>query len=232
MGCSTNWVFLNYRAPTETRTLSALGPVIAAGPFADNRGDDAKLGDNGNWFGAIRGGYGQSFKTLLTDEPISNVVAKAFADGLKARGLLAEGQGGVYLLSGALKNFACKQYVRRDCIVRIYVVVNQRSTQREVFSKTYETSTVDGSLLTLETGPFGSVDKLKELAAKTLSTTVDKALDDPALMNVTQQSPKPVSTNPPQTTEQRLQELKRLLDQGLISRDEYKTKRAKILNNF
>lgn len=197
MGCSTNRVSLNYQAPTETRTLSALGPVIAAGPFADNRGDDAKRGDNGNWFGAIRGGFGNSLKTLLADEPISNVVAKTFADGLKARGLLAEDQGGVYLLSGAVRNFACKQYVRRDCIVQINVVVSQRSTQKEFFSKTYETSTVEGSLLAPDAGIFGSVDKLKELAAKTLSTTVDKALDDPALMNVIQQSPKPVSTNPP-----------------------------------
>jgi hypothetical protein len=48
-------------------------------------------------------------------------------------------------------------------------------------TQTYTTSTLDGSVESLEIGIFAAVEDLRALTEKTLRETVDKALDDPAL---------------------------------------------------
>ncbi len=207
-------------------------PAIAVGEFADQRGEDAKRGDNGNWFGAVRGGYGNTIKTVLADEPVRDVVAAAFAEGLKARGVVADPQQATYLLGGAVKTFACKQYVRRDCTVAIDVVIRERSTHKGVFSKGYQAYEFNGSVWAFDAGIFGSVTKLQDLAAQTLTECVDKALDDPALVEATQRPPASGSVEAPSRTEERLAELKRLLDHDMISEDEYERKRAAILDGL
>jgi hypothetical protein len=42
---------------------------------------------------------------------------------------------------------------------------------------------VEGSVLTLSAGIFGSVEELRALMEKTLQQAIDQALDDPALRN-------------------------------------------------
>jgi hypothetical protein len=231
-GCSTHRVALNYQVSAPAQPRPSPIPAIAVGQFADQRGDDAKRGDNGNWFGAVRGGYGNSIKTVLADEPVRDVVAGAFAQALRARGVVPDQQGATYLLGGAVKRFACKQYVRRDCTVKIDVVISDRSSRKEVFSKSYEADASDGSIWALDTGVFGSADKLQDLAARTLTKCIDKALDDPALADVTRRSFLPGSAEAPRRVEERLAELKRLLDQGMISEKEYERKRATILDDL
>ena len=143
-GCVTDTVSLGYK-PSAAIAAANSGVVISVGTFVDQRGETP------TWIGAVRGGYGNPVKTLQTDKPVATLVQTAFADGLRARGLLATS---VFDPSG-----------------------------RQVFTQTYTADELEGSLLALNTGVFGSVDTLRALAEKALSEVVDKALDDTALRN-------------------------------------------------
>jgi hypothetical protein len=203
---------------------------MAMGTFTDERGDDARR-ENGTWIGAIRGGYGNTLKTILVDKPVSELVANEFAQALKARGAFADSQHGDahILLSGSIVAFACKQYVRRDCTVIVDVVLMHRETGQRIFEKKYEANEVDGSSWAMDTGIFGSVDKLRDLAAKTLDVCVDKVMDDTEFVNAGNHVPPSAQSR---QVADRLKELKALLDQGLISQEEYERKRAAVLQDL
>src|SRR5947209_7223970 len=106
VACSTHRVSLSYESHGLNRSADHQQGVVV-GQFRDERGEDAQRGGNPNWIGAIRNGYGGSAKTLLTEQPLSDVVAKAFADGLASRRLLADGASRTYLVLGAIRQFAC-----------------------------------------------------------------------------------------------------------------------------
>ena len=175
-GCVTDTVSLGYK-PSAAIAAANSGVVISVGTFVDQRGETP------TWIGAVRGGYGNPVKTLQTDKPVATLVQTAFADGLRARGLLAtNANAGAYQLSGTIKKLDCSQYVRREAHAIIDVSVFDPSG-RQVFTQTYTADELEGSLLALNTGVFGSVDTLRALAEKALSEVVDKALDDTALRN-------------------------------------------------
>jgi len=173
-GCTTTRVSLDYTPSTSPSAALQSRPLAVVGRFADNRGEPT------NWLGAIRGGYGNPLKNLETSQPVSDLVAKAFADGLRSRGLLA-GQGdGPYVLSGVIRKLDCNQYARREANADLQVILIEASSGRELFSQPYKKENVEGSLLSLKTGIFASVEGLRALTAKTLRQVVDAALDDPA----------------------------------------------------
>jgi hypothetical protein len=60
-----------------------------------------------------------------------------------------------------------------------YEVVDAAS-RKEKFRRTYTSDVIDGSLASLQTGIFASVDDLRVVAQKALQEVVDKALDDSA----------------------------------------------------
>src|SRR5258706_4520167 len=88
-GCTT-LVPLRYTADSAAPAVTPATPLISVGPFLDSRGPRA----DADWLGAIRGGYGNRLKTLRTQQPMSQVVQAAYADGLRARGVFAEAGGG------------------------------------------------------------------------------------------------------------------------------------------
>ncbi|MGH8533666.1 MAG: YajG family lipoprotein [Gammaproteobacteria bacterium] len=175
-GCTTTRVALDYTPLSSPSAALQSRPLVVVGRFADNRGEPA------NWLGAIHGGYGNPLKNLEASQPVSDLVAKAFADGLRARGLLAEGDR-PYVLSGVIRRLDCNQYVRQEANADLQVVLTEATSGRELFSQSYKKENVEGSLLSLKTGIFASVEDLRALTAKTLQQVVDAALDDPALRN-------------------------------------------------
>jgi curli biogenesis system outer membrane secretion channel CsgG len=70
----------------------------------------------------------------------------------------------------------------------IDVSVIEVSTNRQLFAQTYTSDELDGSLLALNVGVFGSVDTWRAVADKALTEVVDKALDDTALRSSLQPS--------------------------------------------
>ena len=176
--CSTNSVRLAYRPSTTVVAATANSSAVSVGSFIDQRGESA------TWFGTIRGGYGNPLKTLEATPSVAALVQTAFADGLRARGFRTAAGGNGYQIAGVIKKLDCSQYVRREAHAEIEVTVADNTTGKPVFSRTYTADSLEGSVMTLSSGVFGSVDALRALAEKTLGEVVDKSLDDSALRNV------------------------------------------------
>ena len=170
-GCSTTGVALKYAPPQNVVTAAAGTDAVSVGTFEDKRGEPA------TYLGAIRGGFGNPLKTLESSTPVATVVAIAFADGLRARGIQAG--SAKYEISGTIKVLECIQMVRRDATVEIDVKLVSTETKKEVFTKTVKANTLDGSIFNLATGVFASVEDLRAVTEKTLRDAVDRALDDP-----------------------------------------------------
>ena len=172
--CGTTHVSLKYSAPPAIVQASARAQPLLVGTFTDKRGEPA------TWLGAIRGGYGNPLKNLESDKPVAELVKAAFADGLRARGVAPDQSSSQFQITGTIKKLDCNQFVRREANVEIEVAVLDRAGGQR-FIKTYSASNLDGSVVNLSSGVFGSVEDLRVTLEKTLRETIDKALDDSAM---------------------------------------------------
>lgn len=164
-------------APTVPVQAAAARPVVAV---SDRVADERRAGrEDPNWIGTIRGGYGNPLKQLTSDAPVDRVVARAFADGLAARGLHAAGGASPYLLAVTIHQFDANQYVRREATADFSAVLTERATGREVWRDRHRAYNVDGSIISLSTGVFASPEDLRRVALRTMSEAVDALLDKP-----------------------------------------------------
>ena len=161
--------------PTVAIQKTIVSAQVTVGSFVDSRGES-----DPTWAGAIRGGFGNSLKVLALDKPGSDVIKAAFEDGLKARGASPTLTGGQPQLTGVIRKFECDQYVRREATIELELTVLDSSGHTK-FTRNYRSNNIDGSILTLSTGVFASIDDLRVVMERTLRETVDKALDDSAL---------------------------------------------------
>ncbi|WP_043341094.1 YajG family lipoprotein [Belnapia moabensis] len=174
--CGTTQSPMAY-APTVPVSTTASRPLVTVvEPMANQR----RAGSNDpRWIGTIRGGYGNPVKTLEADRPVDQVVASAFSDALASRGLQAATRAGRYALAITIYQFDANQYVRREATADFGIRVTERATGREVWSDRTKAYNVDGSILSLSTGVFASVDDLKRVALRSMSEAVDTLLDKP-----------------------------------------------------
>lgn len=170
-GCSTNRVNLKYESGAEHQAISSKSG-ISVGQFADARGESP------NWFGAIRGGFGNPIKVMETDMPVSTVVANAFTTGLEERKALAKAGESGYEIRGTIKRFDCDQYARREATIDVELTVKRQADGAIVYFGTKSANIVSGSAITLSVGIFGSVEELRRVMEDTLRKLVDTVLDD------------------------------------------------------
>ncbi len=189
-GCS-NTVELPYTRK-ETSLPQAERTIVNVGPFTDQRKHAV------HWLGAIRGGYGNSLKTLETPIPVSEVVRNAFADGLAARGLLSRKEDAPLTLFGVVEQFDCNQVARREAHARIRVTIVDNRQGEQLVSQLFARDTVTGSMITFDAGIFAAVDDLRQVAVATLNGVVDEALDSPQFRLAVRQAitPPPAAPSP------------------------------------
>lgn len=172
--CGTTNGSLKYGASAERPPLvSRSTQVVVVGSFQDQREGDKR------WLGVIRGGFGNHLKTLEADRPVTDIVREAFVDGLRARHVNAGGSGGTGL-NGRIVTLYADQVVRREGNAEIEMTVVDAAGALRL-KKTYKTSRTEGSAVSLATGVLASVEELRAVLERTLSDTVDQALDDPEL---------------------------------------------------
>src|SRR5918997_5169305 len=85
--CGTTQTTIPYQPTVSVQAVAAARPAVAVSERVANERRAGR--DDPTWIGTIRGGYGNPLKHLNADAPVEQVVARAFADGLRARGLLA-----------------------------------------------------------------------------------------------------------------------------------------------
>jgi uncharacterized lipoprotein YajG len=173
--CGTTSVGLKYAAQATTEPWVQPAPAIKVAAFDDKRGEPE------TWLGAIRGGFGNPLKTLESDQSVSRLVQAAFADGVRARGATLADDSARVRISGVVRRLDCIQIVRREANAEIDVTVTDAASGAKRFSRSYAATNLEGSLISLNTGVFASVDDLRVVLEKTLQNVVDKALDDPEL---------------------------------------------------
>jgi hypothetical protein len=149
--------------------------VIELGGFSDARGVDS------HFLGAIRGGFGQPLKTLITEDSISTVVRAGFSEGLRARGLLHDGSEAPYMMTATIEKFDCSQYVRREAHARIAVTVRETVNGRILMTETFQRDLVNANPNLFDVGILASTDDLRAVAADALREIVDIALDSSKL---------------------------------------------------
>lgn len=176
--CGTTQTAMPYSPTVAVQPAATARPLVAVRrPVTNERRAGS---DDPTWIGTIRGGYGNPLKTLRADAPVDQVVARAFTDGLAARGLgAAGGAEPAYVMAITIHQFDANQYVRREATADFAATLTERASGREVWRDRHRANTVDGSILSLSTGVFASVDDLRGVALRTMSESVDTLLDKP-----------------------------------------------------
>ena len=217
VGCSTHMAPMTYQATTAVAKADSPNKLIV-GPFQDQRGTDS------NWLGAVRGGYGNPLKKLLTPEPMSNVVEKAFREALRTRDLLGDNDA-AYELRGTIQKLDTSEFVNREAHAHIAIAVVDRESNRPVFENTYIEDQEESSW---GAGIFADEEHLRQFAEQTLRAAIDRAVDDPGFRTAIAGRPQRYATG----LSKRLQELQSLHEQNLISDDEYEAKRQELIREI
>lgn len=159
-------------APTRVVAM-APGAPATVGPVTDARPDN-----DPTWVGAVRGGFGNPLKVLRTGPPVADVVRTALADGLRQRGMLAEGTRSGPVVTATIRRLSVSRYVRLDANVELVVEVRDPGGVVR-YSDNAVVERVQGSVLAVDTGVFASADALQTLLARSLSEAIDQLLDKP-----------------------------------------------------
>src|SRR5262249_18624345 len=136
----------------------------------------------------IMGGFGNPLKTLDLSRPVKDEVADAFADGLRARGLLAG--NGPFRIELTIRKYDADMLMGSTGRIDLDLAVIDQASQRVVYKDSGKNERSDFHFFA--TGVFASMDELQALAQQALDVTVDQMLDKPAFRDAI--APRAVST--------------------------------------
>jgi hypothetical protein len=142
----------------------------------------------------------QSAQGSGNHKTVSELVRDAFRQALAARGLYS--QNARITLSGWIDKLDGDQVERREATVQPRVVVTDLQTRRDILNRPASANKVEGSLVTVKAGIFGSVDELRSLIERVVSQAVDEFVDSSAFRDAIQGR-----AQAPQHTGQSLQQL-------------------------
>ena len=172
-------------APTIQVRNQAL-PAIGQISTIDQRGET-----DPTWIGAVRGGFGNPLKALHTPRPLADMVTAAFHEALAERGLLAESGNGQADLNVTISEFNSTQYIRREANVAMVVELKDHATGRQIYRDEVKSKPVQGSVLALDVGVFGSPDDLQAVAQGAMDKAIDSAVDKPGFVDALRTASKP-----------------------------------------
>lgn len=147
-------------------------PAIASVTVVDVRSEK-----DPTYIGAIRGGYGNPLKTIVTKDPIADEVRVAFTAALRARHMLAATASDV--LAIRVTKLSANQYFKRDANAAFEVSLLDASG-RQIYADTVDIERSNGSFF--DNGIFASTNDLHAIMVQTLSEAVDKTLDKPGFL--------------------------------------------------
>ncbi len=217
-GCSTHMSKVEYEG--SGAVAGEAEPVIGQVIVSDSRDTDS------NWLGAIRGGYGNRLKTLRTEESTDVMVDKMYTSALEKSGIYSSSDSAPFQLNVEITKFDCSYYFNREAHAHVNVSLLRKADAKIAFEKSYKTDLTESGV---GAGIFGDVDTLRDLAEEAMNETIDKMLGDSEFM--TSLTVQPVVAELPDASA-RLEDLKAIYQQGLITEEEYKEKRQSILSEM
>jgi hypothetical protein len=159
-------VTLTYVAPPSVeRGAPTISPVIVI---------DQRPNNDRHWLGAVRSRLGNPHRTLVTEAPVSDVVAIAIRSGLEARNLAAV-EAGPHRLVVLMTRFDCNQFMPKEAHVVLLFRLHSAETGDVLYEGTVEAHRVGGPTI------FGiaPVEPLLALMNEAMQAAIDQALDDP-----------------------------------------------------
>jgi hypothetical protein len=159
-------VALTYAAPAGVQQGE---PSITMGEVTDARGHAMY------WLAAIRGGYGNPLKVLMTEQHVSVVVRQALSDALAARNLQAE--NGRHRLVVRLVRFDGNQLFPKEAHIVLAVRLEDAATNAVLYEGE---ARADGAGAGIGGGIFTPIEPLRALINDVMNQGIDRALDDPA----------------------------------------------------
>lgn len=147
---------------------------VAVGTFTDGRGvADRHLGQ-------IHGKTSTEHKKIETSRPVAEIVSSVVAKSLKSRQMTPEGVAPKWTLSGTIREFACEQVAAVGISVDLQIRLTKAGSSTPSYSKSFTAEKIASATTQKE----GNDAELQKLAAQTLQTAVDRALDDEELRQV------------------------------------------------
>lgn len=172
---------MHYTAPASVARAAA--PAISHVTAIDQRKEEAHR------LATIMGGFGNPLKTLDLSKPVKDEVADAFADGLRARGLLAAGSP--YRIELLIRKYDADMIMGSTGRIDLDLSVIDTATQQVIYKDSAANERSDFHFFA--TGVFASMDELQKLAQEALDVTVDQMLDKPAFRAALEHRAPPVS---------------------------------------
>ena len=179
--CSNTSSDMHYTAPASVARAAA--PAISHVTAIDQRKEEAHR------LATIMGGFGNPLKTLDLSKPVKDEVADAFADGLRARGLLAAGSP--YRIELLIRKYDADMIMGSTGRIDLDLSVIDTATQQVIYKDSAANERSDFHFFA--TGVFASMDELQKLAQEALDVTVDQMLDKPAFRAALEHRAPPVS---------------------------------------
>ena len=169
---------------TDLPYTPASAPFVQAAPsIAAVTVTDARVEKDPTYIGAIRGGFGNPLKTIVTAKPIADEVHTAFVAALDARHLLALGAPDT--LDVRITKLSANQYANRSANAAFVLQLRDASGQ-VVYTDTADIERANGSFF--DNGIFASTKDLHAIMVKTMSEAIDQALDKPGFLVATKQA--------------------------------------------
>lgn len=166
--CSNTTSYMHYTVPATVARAAV--PVVSGVTAIDQRKEEAHR------LATIMGGFGNPLKTLDLARPVKDEVADAFADGLRARGLLAD--QGLYRIELLIRKYDADMIMGSTGRIDLDLSVIDKTSQQVIYKDSAANERSDFHFFA--TGVFASMDELQKLAQEALDATVDQLLDKAA----------------------------------------------------
>jgi hypothetical protein len=172
LGCSSYTTLRYAPAPDVAARPQTRTESISVSPFRDLRATDAHV------LGALRDPVGIRSFTLKTEQPVNELVAEAFEQALRRRGIGAGSRAPRYILTGDIERLDSHGYMRVTAHASVEVEVLDAISSRLVYQQTYRAQRGTGLILAVGRARA----EASRMASAVLSDVIDQALDDPRLV--------------------------------------------------
>lgn len=179
--CSNTTSDMHYTMPATV--VRAAAPMVSGVTAIDQRKEEAHR------LATIMGGFGNPLKTLDLARPVKDEVADAFAEGLRARGLLAD--QGPYRIELLIRKYDADMIMGSTGRIDLDLSVIDKASQQVIYKDSAANERSDFHFFA--TGVFASMDELQKLAQDALDATVDQMLDKPAFRSAIEHRAAPTS---------------------------------------
>jgi hypothetical protein len=217
-GCSDHYARLAYKSDISTGNCN--GQTIKVDKVIDRRGDDDPLR-----YGTVRGGYGNPLKKLYTEKTISKDVNNMFEQALIKRGCIVDERSS-FSLKPEVIILGADYLMRRDA--RCKFIYKLTADGKSIYENEAAKQNIE---MTVGAGIFADIEHFKNYIDVTVSQCVDSVVDDQNLWKALKEY-KPSSNTAKLSGKDRLNQLLEMMDSGLITKQEFESKKKEILESL